>query len=48
MSEYVRNNEKREETSLGYAFMGFLMAIAALNGILFLPVVIKMLTEIVS
>ena len=48
MSELVKKNEEREEFSLGMAFMAFLMAIAALNGIWFLAVVIKMLTKMIS
>ena len=48
MSEYVRKNEKREEFSLGMAFMGFLMATATLIGIWFLPVILVTVTKIVS
>ena len=45
MSEHVRNSE---EFSLGMAFMAFLMSIAALCGMWFLPVLIKTLTKIVG
>lgn len=48
MSEYVRKNEKREEFSLGMAFMGFFIASATLIGIWFLPVMFIMVTKIVS
>ena len=48
MSEDVRKNEEQEEFSIGMAFMAFLMAIAALNGLWFFPVMIKMLTKMVS
>jgi len=48
MSEHVRKNEKREEFSLGMAFMGFLMATATLMGIWFLPVILVTVAKIVS
>ena len=48
MSEHVRKNEKREKFSLGMAFMGFLMVIAALSGIWFLPVMFITITKILS
>jgi len=48
MSEHVRKNEKREEFSLGMAFMGFLMATATLIGIWFLPVILVTVAKIVS
>jgi hypothetical protein len=48
MSEHVRKDNKREESTLGMAFMGFIMAIAAINGIWFLPVMIKTVSKIVS
>ena len=48
MSEHVRKNEKREEFSLGMAFMGFIMATATLIGIWFLPVILVTVAKIVS
>ena len=48
MSEHVRKNEKREEFSLGMAFMGFLMATATLIGVWFLPVILVTVAKIVS
>ena len=48
MSEHVIKYKNREEVTLGMAFMGFIMAIAALSGIWFLPVAIKMLTDVLS
>jgi len=48
MSEHVRKNEKREEFSLGMAFMGFLMATATLIGVWFLPVILVTVVKIVS
>ena len=48
MSEHVKKNEKREEFSLGMAFMGFLMATATLIGIWFLPVILVTVAKIVS
>ena len=48
MSEHVTKNEKREEFSLGMAFMGFLMATATLMGIWFLPVILVTVAKIVS
>ena len=48
MSEHVRKNKGREKVTPGMVFMGFLMATAALNGIWFLPVMIKTVTKIVS
>jgi hypothetical protein len=48
MSEHVRNNREREKVTLGMVFMGSLMAIAALIGIWFLPVMIITVTKIFS
>ena len=48
MSEHVRKNEKREDSTSGMAFMGFLMTIASIGGIWFLPMMIKTVSKIVS
>jgi len=48
MSEFIRRNEEQKEYSLSMVLMALLMTIAALYGIWFLPVLIKMLTKIVS
>ena len=48
MSGHIRKNDEREELTLGMIFMAFLMAIAALNGIWFLAVIIKMQTIMLS
>ena len=48
MSQIVRKNEEQKKFSLGMVFMASLMGIASLSGILVLPTLIKMLTEIVS
>ena len=48
MSEFVSRNEEQKGFSLSMVFMAFFMVIAALYGIWFLPVLIKMLTKIVS
>jgi len=48
MSELIRKNEEYESFSLGMAFMAFLMAIAALNGIWFFALLIKMLTKMIN
>ena len=48
MSEFIRRNEEQNEFSLSMVLMALLMTIAALYGIWFLPVLIKMLTKIVS
>ena len=48
MSEQVINKKEREEFTPDMAFMGFLMAAAAISGIYFLPSLIKMVVSIVS
>ena len=48
MSEFLRRNEEQKEFSLSMVLMALLMTIAALYGIWLLPVLIKMLTKIVS
>lgn len=48
MNESLRKNEGQKEFSLGMVFMAFLMGIATLYGIWVLPMLIKMLTKIIS
>ena len=48
MSEHVMKNKEQEEVTPGMAFMGFLMATAALIGIWFLPVILVTVAKIVS
>ena len=40
--------EDKEMLSVGMIFMAFLMAIAALNGIWFLAVILKMLAKMIA
>jgi len=47
MAEYVNKNDEQEAFSFGMIFMAFLMAIAALNGIWFLAVLIKMISKMI-
>jgi hypothetical protein len=48
MSEQVINKKERKEFTPDMAFMGFLMATAAISGIYFLPSLIIMVVSIVS
>jgi hypothetical protein len=48
MSEQVINKKERKEFTPDMAFMGFLMAAAAISGIYFLPSLIIMVVSIVS
>ncbi len=48
MSEQVINKKEREEFTPDMAFMGILMATAAISGIYFLPSLIIMVVNIVS
>jgi hypothetical protein len=48
MSEQVINKKEQKEFTPEMAFMGFLMATAALIGIWFLPVILVTVAKIVS